>query len=448
MRLTSKISLILVVMVLVTGCLIGVLCIENINDALDEYLYETHEVMLNDWARTFVTYYTYNGNNWDGVETLGHVAELKQSGVVLSNLNGRILYHYDDTYIGRQVPQEIYSRGYILRVDNQVIGILYPAALFSDTFMQLEQNFVKSTMGAVAKGAFFTSLFAIIIGMALSIHIVHPVRELTRAAKRMAKGNFEEPLPIYSTDEIGDLSRSFNTMAQEIEHGIEMRKQMMADTSHELRTPLTVLASKLEFTLEQNKPLETEEIVVLYDEVIRLKGLVNELQDLSKLEAGHTVLDKTLIKFADYFEDFAVLLDAEAESRDLTLEVDLKEAPEYCYADPKRLKQIVLNLVNNAFRYTPEGGTVTIIAKEQDGDFLFSVQDTGMGIAPEDVNKIFDRFYRTDRSRDRESGGSGLGLAITKALVDAHGGWIKVDSQLNEGTTFTIMLPGWKDIVE
>ena len=448
MRLTSKISLILVVMVLVTGCLIGVLCIENINDALDEYLYETHEVMLNDWARTFVTYYTYNGNNWDGVETLGHVAELKQSGVVLSNLNGRILYHYDDTYIGRQVPQEIYSRGYILRVDNQVIGILYPAALFSDTFMQLEQNFVKSTMGAVAKGAFFTSLFAIIIGMALSIHIVHPVRELTRAAKRMAKGNFEEPLPIYSTDEIGDLSRSFNTMAQEIEHGIEMREQMMADTSHELRTPLTVLASKLEFSLEQNKPLETEEIVVLYDEVIRLKGLVNELQDLSKLEAGHAVLDKTLIKFADYFEDFAVLLDAEAESRNMTLEVNLKEAPEYCYAYPKRLKQIVLNLVNNAFRYTPEGGTVTIIAKEQDGDFLFSVQDTGMGIAPEDVNKIFDRFYRTDRSRDRESGGSGLGLAITKALVDAHGGWIKVDSQLNAGTTFTIMLPGWKDIVE
>ena len=448
MRLTSKISLILVVMVLVTGCLIGVLCIENINDALDEYLYETHEVMLNDWARTCVAYYTYNGNNWDGVENLGHVAELKQSGVVLSNLNGRVLYHYDDAYIGRQVPQEIYSRGYILRVDNQVIGILYPAALFSDTFMQLEQNFVKSTMVAVVKGAFFTSLFAIIIGMALSIHIVHPVRELTRAAKRMAKGNFEEPLPIYSTDEIGDLSRSFNTMAQEIEHGIEMREQMMADTSHELRTPLTVLASKLEFSLEQNKPLETEEIVVLYDEVIRLKGLVNELQDLSKLEAGHAVLDKTLIKFADYFEDFAVLLDAEAESRNMTLEVNLKEAPEYCYADPKRLKQIVLNLVNNAFRYTPEGGTVTIVAKEQNGDFLFSVQDTGMGIAPEDVNKIFDRFYRTDRSRDRESGGSGLGLAITKALVDAHGGWIKVDSQLNAGTTFTIMLPGWKDIVE
>lgn len=448
MRLTSKISLILVTVVLVTGVLIGVLCIENTNDALDEYLYETHEVMLNEWARTFVTYYTYNGESWDGVDSIGRMMNLQQSGVVLSNLNGRILYHYDVNYIGTQVPQEIYSRGYILRVDNQVIGILYPAALFSDTFMQLEQDFVKSAMGAVAKGVFFTSLFAIIIGMGLSFNIVYPVRELTTAAKRMAKGNFEEPLPIYSTDEIGDLSRSFNTMAQEIEHGIELRKQMMADTSHELRTPLTVLASKLEFTLEQNKPLETEDVVVLYDEVIRLKGLVNELQDLSKLEAGHAMLDKTLIRFRDYFEDFTVLLEAEAESRNMQLEVKLEQAPEYCYADPKRLKQIILNLVNNAFRYTPEGGRITVEARQDGNNLMFSVQDTGMGIAPEDLDKIFERFYRTDRSRDRESGGSGLGLAITKALVEAHGGWIKVASKVNEGSTFTVMLPGWQEPAE
>ena len=448
MRLTSKISLILVTVVLVTGILIGVLCIENTNDALDEYLYETHEVMLNEWARTFVTYYTYNGESWDGVDSIGRMMNLQQAGVVLSNLHGRILYHYDVNYIGTQVPQEIYSRGYILRVDNQVIGILYPAALFSDTFMQLEQDFVKSAIGAVAKGVFFTSLFAIIIGMGLSFNIVHPVRELTTAVKRMAKGNFEEPLPIYSTDEIGDLSRSFNMMAQEIEHGIELRKQMMADTSHELRTPLTVLASKLEFTLEQNKPLETEDVVVLYDEVIRLKGLVNELQDLSKLEAGHAMLDKTLIRFRDYFEDFTVLLEAEAESRSMQLEVNLEQAPEYCYADPKRLKQIILNLVNNAFRYTPEGGKITIEARQEGNDLMFSVQDTGMGIAPEDVDKIFERFYRTDRSRDRESGGSGLGLAITKALVEAHGGWIKVASKVNEGSIFTVMLPGWQEPVE
>ena len=160
------------------------------------------------------------------------------------------------------------------------------------------------------------------------------------------------------------------------------------------------------------------------------------------------MLDRTLISFRDYFADFTVLLEAEAESRQMNLVVNLDNAPEYCYADPKRLKQIILNLVNNAFRYTSAGGTITVEAQQEGKDFLFSVQDTGMGIAPEDLDKIFERFYRTDRSRDRESGGSGLGLAITKALVEAHGGWIKVASKLNEGTIFTVMLPGWDEAEE
>ena len=442
MKLTSKISIILVVLVLMSGILIGILCVENIGDAFDKYLFDTYEVMLDEWARTFVAYYAYNGS-WNGVEYFGRVVGLEQSGVVLSDLNGRILYHFDREYIGSYVPQEIFARGYLLRMEHRVIGILYPAALFSDTFTLMQEEFAKAMIGAIAKGVFIISLFAIIIGLGLSVSISTPLKDLTMATKRMAKGNFSELLPVYGNDEISDLSRSFNSMANELERSTELRQQMIADISHELRTPLTVLSSKLEFTLEQNQPLEMEEVVVLYDEVIRLKGLVGELQDLSKLEAGHTMLDKTLISFPEYFSDFQVLLEAEAESRNMDLKVDFASNLDYCYADPKRLKQIVLNLVNNAFRYTPDGGTIVIKAWQDMHGFYFSVQDTGIGIAADELDKIFERFYRTDQSRQRESGGSGLGLAITKALVDAHGGWIKVESEPGAGTIFTVQLPHW-----
>ena len=445
MKLTSKISVILVVLVLMSGCLIGILCVENVGEAFDEYLFDNYEVMLDEWARTFVAYYAHNGS-WNGIEYFGRVVGLEQSGVVLSDLNGRILYHFDREYVGRHVPQEIFSRGYLLRVDHQVIGILYPAALFGDTFTMMQEEFAKAMMGGIAKGVLIISLFAIVIGIGLSVSIATPLKELTQATKRMAKGRFSEPLPIYGNDEISDLSRSFNSMANELEKSTELRQQMVADISHELRTPLTVLSGKLEFTLEQNKPLEMEEVAVLYDEVIRLRGLVGELQDLSRLEAGHAMLDKTLIAFPSYFSDFQVLLEAEAESRNIDLRVDIASDVEYCYADPKRLKQIILNLINNAFRYTAEGGVVAIRVWQDKNEFYFSVQDTGIGIAADELDRIFERFYRTEQSRDRESGGSGLGLAITKALVDAHDGWIKVVSRLHEGTTFTVMLPHWSDM--
>lgn len=444
MKLTSKISIILVVLVLMSGVLIGLLCVENITSAFDAYLFDTYEVMLDEWAKTFVTYYSYAGS-WNGVEYFGRIVGLEQSGVVLSDLNGRILYHFDSSYIGQHVPQEIFSRGYLLRLDHHVIGILYPAALFSDTFNLMKDEFAKAMVGAIVKGIFIISLFAIVIGVGLSVSIATPLKDLTMATKRMAKGNFSDPLPIYSNDEIGDLSRSFNSMACELEKSNEFRQQMIADISHELRTPLTVLSSKLEFTLEQNRSLTMEEVAVLYDEVIRLRGLVGELQDLSKLESGYTMLDKTLIFFPDYFSDVQVLLEAEAESRNMELEVVIESDVTYCYADAKRLKQIILNLVNNAFRYTAEGGKITIRAWQDTNGFYFSVQDTGMGIASDEVDKIFERFYRTDQSRHRESGGSGLGLAITKALVDAHEGWIKVESELQVGTIFTVFFPRWSE---
>lgn len=439
MKLTSKINLVLIVVVIITGLLIGVLCMESINHSFDRFLFDNYEMMLKEWGQIFVSFYTQNGGSWDGVAELRYFTRM-ESGVVLCDVNGVVLYHYNPSMIGTQITKEIVNRGYLLKADGQTIGVLYPAALFSDTFRNITNNFTHSTIVAVVKGIFFTSLFAIIVGLALSSYLVASVRELTYATRRMAKGHFE-PLPIYSTDEIGDLSRAFNGMAREIQAGRKLRDQMIADVSHELRTPLTVLGSKLEFALEKGKPLQTEEVMVLYDEVIRLQGLVGELQDLSKLEAGAGIAEKVRIPMQEFFEGFLFLMEAEAEGRDLQLHLQIDDNLPYCCADPKRLKQIILNLVNNAFRYTPAGGDVWVTARKDNGQAVFIVRDNGIGIPEEELGRIFERFYRAEQSRNRENGGSGLGLAITKALVEAHKGTIHVESTVNGGTTFTVRLP-------
>lgn len=436
-------------LVTITGLLIGMLSVEATTKSFDQYIFDLREVQLGEWGENYLKYYINNGYSWAGVAYYTETPSiydpfsyLTTSGsVVLSDEKGTVLYHPDKQYIGRRLNADMLRKGYSLKVNGLTVGMIYPTDYFNPRFWTLEESFAQTVAKAAVKGIFFISLFAILLGVALSKGITIPLKSLNKAAGRMAKGNFDQPLPIYSDDEIGDLARAFNSMAHEIDEGNRLRRQMFADISHELRTPLTVLGSKLEVTLEKNKPLGLEEVSALYDEVIRLNGLVGELQDLSKLEAGQIHITKTLIDFRSFFDDFFVLVQAEAEDRNMTLQVHIADEVSYCYADHQKLKQIVLNLVSNALRYTPDGGTVVIRAYEKEGWFYIEVEDNGMGISAEDLPHIFQRFYRAEKSRDRATGGSGLGLAITKGFVEAHDGTITVQSTLGLGTTFTVKLP-------
>ena len=198
----------------------------------------------------------------------------------------------------------------------------------------------------------------------------------------------------------------------------------------------------------KNEACEPEELSALYDEMLRLGGMVTELQNISRLDAGHMPINKTLINFEDFVKDFVVLFEADAETRDITVKVEYADKLPYCYADPERLKQIVLNLVSNALRYTTDGGVVILNAWADKENFIFSVADTGIGMSEEECQHVFDRFYRSDRSRARETGGTGLGMAITQGLVLAHGGRIEVKSKKDVGTTFTVYLPLYNEKAE
>ena len=297
-------------------------------------------------------------------------------------------------------------------------------------------------------GVAVTIVLAIILGWISARNLTKPLDKLTASVRRIAQGSTNEKVEIDNDDEIGELALAFNQMSAELSRANDARVQLFADISHELRTPITAIAGTLENKLVKNEDCTPEEISSLYDEMLRLGGMVTELQNISRLDAGHMPINKTLINFPDFFEDFLVIVDADAESRNITVKVEYADKLPYCYADPERLKQIVLNLVSNALRYTTDGGVVILKAWADKENFVFSVADTGIGMSEEDCKHVFDRFYRSDRSRARETGGTGLGMAITQGLILAHGGRIEVKSKKDIGTTFTVYLPLYNEKAE
>lgn len=454
MKLSSKLILMMSMIAVITGMVIGVVVVRSTNSSFGEYLQDTQQVEIGQWEDLYCRYYINNGYSWSGVQTLmdSYVSTAKSytitgdgsyaQPIVLVATDRRILAHPTSALVGQRISVTTFEHGFPIYDDRKdLIGYLFPLDYFDQRLWNLEDTFIKSIQSAVIKGILVAFCFAVIVGIFFTHSTVMPLRRMITSIRRIGEGSTNEKVPVTTDDEIGELGLAFNQMSEELARSNDARVQLFADISHELRTPLTVIAGKLENTLNRNQSCSVEEISSLYDEVLRLNSMVNELQNISRLDAGHMALNKTEIDFKTFFSDFFLLVNADAEARSIKLKVDIPDDLPPCWADPERLKQIVLNLVSNALRYTQDGGTVVQKAWSENKRFYFSVTDTGIGMTEEECQHVFDRFYRTDRSRARETGGTGLGMAITKGLVEAHGGEISVKSIKNVGTTFTLWLP-------
>lgn len=454
MKLSSKLILMMSMIAVITGMVIGVVVVRSTNSSFGEYLQDTQQVEIGQWEDLYCRYYINNGYSWSGVQTLmdSYVSTAKSytitgdgsyaQPIVLVATDRRILAHPTSALVGQRISVTTFVHGFPIYDDRKdLIGYLFPLDYFDQRLWNLEDTFIKSIQSAVIKGILVAFCFAVIVGIFFTHSTVMPLRCMITSIRRIGEGSTNEKVPVTTDDEIGELGLAFNQMSEELARSNDARVQLFADISHELRTPLTVIAGKLENTLNRNQSCSVEEISSLYDEVLRLNSMVNELQNISRLDAGHMALNKTEIDFKTFFSDFFLLVNADAEARSIKLKVDIPDDLPPCWADPERLKQIVLNLVSNALRYTQDGGTVVQKAWSENKRFYFSVTDTGIGMTEEECQHVFDRFYRTDRSRARETGGTGLGMAITKGLVEAHGGEISVKSIKNVGTTFTLWLP-------
>ncbi|MDT7725814.1 MAG: two-component system, OmpR family, sensor histidine kinase BaeS [Actinomycetota bacterium] len=288
--------------------------------------------------------------------------------------------------------------------------------------------------------ATLVAIIAIFGTVLLSRRVLQPIGTLTRASRHLGAGDLTERVPVRGHDELSELATSFNRMAESLQASKEQQRNMVADIAHELRTPLANIRGYLEALKDGVLKPDNALFVSLYEEALLQQRLIDDLQDLALAESGTMIYHRTRLDAGELLNTIRTAHSAAAESRGLHLEVYVYQRP-VIDGDPERLRQVIGNLLTNAMRATAAGGSIKLRAQIEQDDVVIEVADTGSGIEPEDLEHVFDRFWRADNARSRSTGGSGLGLAIAREIVAAHEGSLTVTSTVDIGTVCTIRLP-------
>lgn len=310
--------------------------------------------------------------------------------------------------------------------------------LVSEFYTNFQSTFNESLVVAVIAA----SLVALVVSLVFSRSILAPVDVMMHASQRIADGHYDERVQSRGDDELNLLAGSFNQMAEQLEQVEDMRRRLIGDVAHELRTPLTAIKGYAEALMDGVLPASPETYQQIHAESERLNRLVDDLQELSRVESRAAQLDIHPVDSAVLIKTVTKRMQYQFDEKRITLISSLPHDPINIMADEGRVIQILTNLIGNALQYTPENGTVTVSIEREKDEARISVSDTGAGIPPQHLAKIFDRFYRVDKSRSRTRGGSGIGLTIAKKLVEAHGGrlWAQSDGE-NKGSVFIFTLP-------
>ena len=282
---------------------------------------------------------------------------------------------------------------------------------------------------------------ALLVARWLARGMTQPLREMAKAARSMEAGDYSQRVQTRSRDEVGQLAVAFNRMSGELEDLERLRRDLVANVSHELRTPISALRALLENLLDGVERPDPETLQVMLAQTERLGRLVDQLLELSRLESGDVPMVRERFALPPLVARVLSEIDVMRVRRDVELAQDLPKDLPPVYADAERVHQVLFNLLDNAVRFTPPGGRVTVHASTKNGSVDVAVADTGPGIASEHLPRVFERFYRVDPGRSRDEGGTGIGLAIARSVVEAHGGRIWAESQPGKGSVFTFELP-------
>jgi two-component system, OmpR family, sensor histidine kinase BaeS len=404
---------------------------------------------------TALSQYHRTYGSWENVESIfvydndpgqprpGPGPHRMRQSFALADENGRVIVPSGMYHRGERLSRAVLENGIPITEDDEIIGIVIPMPIPFEG-QPREIQFIQRINRLLLYGALNGAVIALLLGIFLSRTLTRPIRELTQATHAVSEGDLSQQVPIRSNDELGELAQAFNKMSSELSRSVNARKQMTADIAHELRTPLSLILGHAEAVHDGVLPPIRENFEIIREEATRLEHLVNDLRILSLADAGELSITPQTVEPQRLLQEVASLYQYQAQRKNITLDLDIAAPLSTIEVDPGRMTQVLTNILENALRYTPEGGRIVLSAREMIDQVQLAIQDSGPGLKPADLERIFDRFYRTDASRQRDGdipGGSGLGLAIAKSIVQAHGGQLSAESEAGNGLKVMISLP-------
>ena len=443
-RLSFQTKLVVsLILVIVLTTVIGYLLIHAaINRAFSDFAKHSMGNQDQVFRQMLEEYYARTGS-WNGLDRL-FLRNRDLLPFVVADAEGTIVSAPEFHLVGHKLSRTELAAGLPIIVGGEKVG-----TLLSRGALRLRDPVEKHFLGTVTVSLWISAVIVSLIGILLSIflfkQLTGPLKRLNAAAGEIARGRLTSRVEVHSQDELGHLADSFNEMAESLQRSEQAKRRMIADVSHELRTPISVVRTGLEAMRDGLLEATPANIAALHDKILLTTRLVGDLQQLALADAGQLSIHKEALDLAELIERIRMTVEVEFEDRGIALHAELPADLPRVNADRQRIEQVLLNLLANAMRYTPSGGAISIAAKRTNEPMVqVSVCDSGTGLSKEDLEHVFDRFYRADAARTRESGessGSGLGLAIAKALIEAHSGRIWAENSATGGACFHFTLP-------
>lgn len=420
------------------------------------FMFRGQMIAAQDLANQLGDYYRANGS-WNGVGAVlargadsqgGMMGGMMGSGMMggtsiwLADSRGVVVASSDNSRVGQSLSAAEQANATPIRANGQTVGLLaVDASMMPFIGDPASQDFLNQVNLSLLLAGFVAALIALVLGFLLFRQITAPLNALALASAKIAAGDLNARAEVRGDDEIAQVGRAFNGMADNLARSEAARRNMLADVAHELRNPIGVIQGHLEAMLDGVFPLDAEQVASLHDETILLGRLVDDLRALALADAGQLSLTREKTDLSALVTKTVQAFRAQAAENHITLTTDLPANLPPVNLDPERIAQVLGNLLSNAFRYTPTGGSVRVTLSNLGKAARVQVSDTGPGIPADALPHVFERFWRGDKSRSRPQGGAGLGLAIAKQWITAHNGQIGVESQVGKGSTFWFELP-------